>query len=115
MHLIQEKNGSMSLANVKRWALMMSVLDDVLKERKRQEWLREQGKFSWTCATVNREVKPSDKYAVLAEEVGEVAREIVEGLPEGVGVDKAKLREELVQVAAVCVAWVEALDAETSR
>jgi NTP pyrophosphatase (non-canonical NTP hydrolase) len=44
--------------------------------------------------------------AVLTEEVGEVANAIIEH-------DKtsAELRAELVQVAAVACAWIEALDA----
>jgi NTP pyrophosphatase (non-canonical NTP hydrolase) len=38
--------------------------------------------------------------AVLAEEQGEVAKAILEG-------DELGLNAELVQVAAVCVAWLE--------
>lgn len=46
---------------------------------------------------------------VLTEEVGEVARLICDGAIEG-GLDRVKLREELVQVAAMAVAWIEAVD-----
>ncbi len=42
---------------------------------------------------------------VLGEEFGEVCRAVLEG-------DEANLREELIQVAAVAVAWVEAIDRE---
>jgi hypothetical protein len=42
------------------------------------------------------------KVAVLLEEVGEVARAVLEGDPQN-------LRAELVQVAAVAVAWLEGL------
>ena len=42
------------------------------------------------------------KVAVLAEECGEVARAVLND-------DIPGLREELVQVAAVAVAWLEAL------
>lgn len=42
--------------------------------------------------------------AILTEEVGEVAKEVVDA--ESVG----RLRAEIVQVAAVAVAWLEALD-----
>lgn len=51
----------------------------------------------------------SDEYtlAILAEEFGEVARLVVS--PEVT----ARLREELIQVAAVAVWWVEELDAES--
>lgn len=42
------------------------------------------------------------KAAVLAEEVGEVARAMLDG-------NREALRTELVQVAAVAVAWLESL------
>lgn len=42
---------------------------------------------------------------ILAEEFGEVARAVLEH-------DAAGLRAELVQVAAVCVAWLESGDAQ---
>lgn len=40
---------------------------------------------------------------ILCEEVGEAGDEAIAG-------DEAKLRAELVQVAAVAVAWIEAID-----
>lgn len=46
-------------------------------------------------------------YTILAEEVGEVARSILEK-------DEKNYREELIQVAAVCVAMVEAYDRGTT-
>ncbi len=50
--------------------------------------------------------------AVLAEEVGECANALLRSRPEdGSPTDwRAELRAELVQVAAVAVAWVECLD-----
>lgn len=45
--------------------------------------------------------------AILTEEVGEVATELQDA-----AVDKYRLRAELVQCAAVAVAWLEAMDAE---
>lgn len=47
------------------------------------------------------EVAPTAKVAILSEECGEVARAVLDG---GEG-----LEEELVQVAAVCVAWLESV------
>jgi len=47
-------------------------------------------------------VRPEVKAAVLAEECGEVARAVLDK-------DRDNLRAELVQVAAVAVAWLEAL------
>lgn len=40
------------------------------------------------------------KVSILAEEFGEVAHAVLEG-------DTDNLRDELIQVAAVCVAWLE--------
>lgn len=72
-------------------------------ERDRQEDLRDKGKFPETCATPG--VSNATCLAVLIEEVGEVATEL---LPNG-SVDD--LATELVQVAAICVAWLERLEA----
>jgi NTP pyrophosphatase (non-canonical NTP hydrolase) len=54
---------------------------------------------------------------VLTEEVGEVARVLCENeLGDlGDGVTKARLREELVQVAAMACAWIDAIDLEVPR
>ncbi len=43
------------------------------------------------------------KMAVLTEEVGEVARAVLENRSR----DNKQLRDELIQVAAVAVAWLE--------
>lgn len=89
------------------------VLDAVARERARQEALRASGKFSWTCS--DPLVSDAHKLAVLAEEFGEVSRAIVEQLIDVTRRDVPALRAELVQVAAVAVAWCEALDAEVTR
>jgi NTP pyrophosphatase (non-canonical NTP hydrolase) len=68
------------------------VLDDVFKERQRQN--KKWGEQSHD---------PGTWLAILSEEIGEVSRGIL-GEP--------GLREELVQVAAVAVAWIENLDRE---
>jgi len=47
-------------------------------------------------------VSNATKSAVLAEKSGEVCRAVLEG-------DTTQLQKELVQVAAVAVAWLEAL------
>lgn len=77
-----------------------NVLDDVYRERVRQEKLVGQ-KFDWTAAQLN---VPGDwKLRILVEEIGEVARAIHDDQP------AQELYEELVQVAAIAVAWGEAL------
>jgi NTP pyrophosphatase (non-canonical NTP hydrolase) len=47
------------------------------------------------------------RYTILAEEVGEVAREFNEGHHRGTGPDLALLRKELIQVAAMAAAWAD--------
>jgi hypothetical protein len=49
--------------------------------------------------------------AILSEEVGESAQEVLTlEWGEEAGGGHGNLREELVQVAAVAVAWIEAID-----
>jgi NTP pyrophosphatase (non-canonical NTP hydrolase) len=72
------------------------------QERDRQE-AKWSGRHDWgegSCSSSG--VAPIVKVAVLSEECGEVARAVLDG---GDG-----LRAELVQVAAVAVAWLESLD-----
>ena len=91
------------------------ICGDIVKERARQEQLRLDGKFRATCATVGPDqMTEYECGCVLVEEVGEVARACL-GLLEAKEQDDPReyidhLREELIQVAAVCVAWVERLD-----
>lgn len=93
------------------------ILVEVGAERERQERLRESGKFLHTCASRDFEAFTHfGRAAVLGEEFGEVCRAVldVEKIAEGRHHDdlaKTKLRAELIQVAAVAVAYVEALDA----
>ncbi len=84
--------------------LMLTILQDVVEERLRQI-------DKWGGATGDGVENPrqSDyvRLRVLAEEFGEVAEAM--GRPED-GNGKGDLRKELVQVAAVAVAWIEGLD-----
>lgn len=77
---------------------MWRVLAEVKDERVRQDakWERRPGE--WPAPDPD-----SAALAVLVEEVGEVARALLSETPD-------RVREELVQVAAVAVAWIEALD-----
>jgi NTP pyrophosphatase (non-canonical NTP hydrolase) len=76
-------------------------------ERLRQETLREGGKFPWTCADPT--VVPHAKLAVLAEEFGEVSRHVTEYLIDQSRLNQDELYQELVEVAACCAAWCEAI------
>lgn len=72
-------------------------------ERCRQErkWAKPHAHGYGSCASEG--VEPMVKVAVLVEEVGEVARALLDGS------DVDVLRAELVQVAAVATAWLESL------
>lgn len=71
---------------------------DAERERQARKWA---GAHSWGAGDASSsDVADIVKTAVLTEECGEVARAVLDG--EG-------LREELVQVAAVAVAWLEGL------
>ena len=89
------------------------VLLDVGFERLRQEQLKAEGRFKHTCA--DPEMNHVECLAVLVEEVGEVARAALElgGLVSDKHRDKVEceldLYKELIQVAAVAVAWAERL------
>ena len=89
------------------------VVRDIFDERRRQEHLREQGKFSRTCATRSSAevvaLTNPESLAVLAEEFGEVSRHVTEEIIDPVRLDRMKLRKELIEVAAVAAAWAERL------
>lgn len=72
---------------------MQSIINDIVKERNRQDVL-------WGA---DRDLSHSRWLAILVEEVGEVAKAMQEG-------DWRDIRTELTQVAAVAVAWIENID-----
>jgi NTP pyrophosphatase (non-canonical NTP hydrolase) len=127
-NLAQSIGGNqMTLMNAEQFETMFSrreaIYNAITAERNRQEQLKQNGKFLWTCADNHGSHDNERKLAVLSEEVGEVAHEVTD---EMIFLDKlekdpceadhilkayrSRLRAELVQVAAVCVAWIEALD-----
>lgn len=79
------------------------ALAEVSVERELQsvKWSAPHGWGEGDCSSPL--VDPMVKLAVLTEEVGEVARALLERDPEG-------LKVELTQVAAVAVAWMEGLE-----
>ena len=89
------------------------VLHAIVAERDRQESLKAAGKFMFTCA--DEAMTDGECLAVIVEEIGEVAHEVNEvigrRLTQGAReAYRARLRTELIQVAAVATAWVERLD-----
>ena len=69
----------------------MKVLEAVLAERERQDG-------NWGDQTNNTDERWT---VILTEELGEVAREVFEGRSAG-------MFEEIIQCAAVSIAWAEA-------
>ncbi len=100
------------------------IFQDIDGERDRQEQLKAAGRFDFTCADVGM----SDLLAsaVVSEEVGESAEEfglmmlmarlarhngeLARAVMQERDSARVKLRKELIQTAAVCVAWIEKLD-----
>lgn len=81
----------------------MTIWDDIAAERERQRRLWS-GAHAFGVGDCSSDGVPASvKVAVLMEEVGEVARALLEQ-------DEAQMRTELVQVAAVAVAMLEWLD-----
>lgn len=83
----------------------VTIWDDILVERERQRRLWS-GAHAFGIGDCSSDAVPASvKVAVLLEEVGEVARALLEQ-------DEAHMRTELVQVAAVAVAMIEWLDCQ---
>lgn len=90
--IITERNSDQLLPTVTAFGLIEA-------ERERQDQFKASGKFTHTCADPMDDLK---RFAILSEEVGEIAHAINEGFEPG-----DNLLAEVVQVAAVCVAWIE--------
>lgn len=75
------------------------VLHDISEERKRQD-------NKWGS---HRSLQDGKWMLILTEEIGEVAMDILNKK------NRASVRNELVQCAAVCVAWIEQIDREELR
>lgn len=94
----------------------LPVLDDnqiqtltlIVQERLRQEKLKKEGRFKHSLADVPGLTDP-EKLAILMEEVGEVARAVSEARGNVNDKHNNDLLDELTQVAALCMAWMEAL------
>lgn len=97
MDRFNDNNGrAMSDAAAEAQAIQESVMDRILDERKRQDakWgVQDHDEFMWL--------------AILTEEVGEVAQSSLFAMEE---TRESNLKQELTQVAAVAVAWLEAIE-----
>lgn len=71
------------------------------RDRQEEKWAHTHDWGQGSCSSPD--VAPTVKAAVLTEECGEVARAVLDRKPDD-------LRDELVQVAAVAVGWLEGLE-----
>ncbi len=85
------------MARVTRAMIYAAI--DAERDRQARKWARPHAWGQGDCSSLL--VDQTVKAAVLAEECGEVARAVLDQ-------DSAGIRDELVQVAAVAVAWLEA-------
>lgn len=96
---------------------MLEVFARIAAERDRQRQLFAAGKITFDCASQIPD--PNRKLRVLMEEVGEVAQELdkLEACRDqrGARFVLEDLEDELTQVAAVAVAWLEALQQRQHR
>lgn len=88
--------------------LIAEAVIDARFEVQRQDDLARAGKFDGT------HVMPGgtdlERLAVLVEEFGEVSIEVCKAITLGGQIRRPGLREELIQVAAVALAWAAAID-----
>jgi NTP pyrophosphatase (non-canonical NTP hydrolase) len=80
------------------------IAKEILAEVARQDLLKAQGKFSETAEDMMRRGATHAALTVLTEEVGEVARALNDNEP------CVDLRQELIQVAAVCISAIAGLE-----
>lgn len=81
----------------------------IVHERHRQDELKRAGRFTYTLADDG--MTDAERLACLCEELGEIARLVLvrESLVTDGDAADAVLRDELSQVAALAVAWMERL------
>lgn len=93
---------------------IMDIFALIAQERSRQRELFRKGKHQFrVCSPI---ISDGLKLAVLTEEVGEVAKEVNENAHRAsTPRRREKMETELVQVAAVAVAWIEALEVPTTK
>jgi len=112
-----------ALKVVSAYALDKSILEKIWLERLRQKQLLREGKIFFACDSPV--VSHDRKLRVLTEELGEVAGAIDQieilnplrqpraEMSEPSARAKNNLRDELAQIAAVAIAWLESLQKET--
>lgn len=95
-----------SLTEIETAELQVKIFRKVAAERARQEEIHGENSI------LGKDPLGFENFAILGEEVGEVGKALLEcsfdpNFPE---TSREELKIELVQVAAVAVAWLEALE-----
>ena len=85
-----------------------TAYSSILKERARQMQLYRDGELLFDCSSPS--VDPKLKHRALLEELGEVAEAVDMFDAEAITPRHRHLYKELIQVAAVSVAWLESLE-----
>lgn len=81
----------------------------IQEERERQLYKYEHGELAWICSSPYNEATHEMKLGLLGEEFGEVCRAINDGE------EPERLIEELIQLAAVAVGFVESIENENYK
>jgi hypothetical protein len=94
-------------------SLRADIFADIVRERERQEKLVAEGRHPFSCADPS--ISGAEKARVAGEEYGEVCKasyemDNSEVLPKIHAHHRDNLREELIQLAAVAVAWLESIE-----
>ncbi len=88
-----------------KFARRMMALEAVDAEIQRQTELKASGRFKFCVA--DEGMNDFERLAVLGEEFGEVSHEVNETIGGHRPLDILRIKKELIQVAAVAVAWFE--------
>jgi hypothetical protein len=97
------------------WNSTTDAVAKVIEERQRQELLKKEGRFVSTLATNG--MPESYKLACIVQEIAEVSQILLKraGLhPREIDDSNSALKGELLQIAALAVAWIEYLEETTT-
>lgn len=86
------------------------MLTLVGSERMRQVHLKAKGKFTYTLSDDG--MSDAERLTCIVEEIGEVARAALvreQRATDNIDASNRALRQELCQIAALCIAWMERL------
>lgn len=111
--MVGGNNGQHNVFRLEATPATARAMYDILTERVKQDLLKAEGRFPFTCADTSFQVEDATlsvndwlRLPILVEEIGEVSRAMLHQAHD----PKQSLRQELVQVAAIALAWIEGYD-----